>query len=90
VLLLSCFSVIWSAPLLLAELMVDGALSVSLYRRLRGIDARHWLDTALKRTVKPFVATTVLVMACGWALGLYAPHAHSLGEVLAQSKQLKQ
>jgi hypothetical protein len=89
VLLVSCFSVIWSAPLLLAELMVDGALSVGLFQKLRGIDARHWLDTALKRTFKPFLATTVLVAACGWGLGLYAPGAHTLGEVLAQSKQLK-
>ena len=88
VLLVSCFSVIWSAPLLLAELMVDGALSVGLYRQLRSIDARHWLDTALKRTAKPFVATTVLVAAFGWGLGLYAPHAHTLGEVLAKSKQI--
>jgi hypothetical protein len=89
-LFVSCFSVISSAPLLLAELMVDGALSAGLYRRLRGVDSRHWLDTALKRTFKPFVATTVLVAACGWGLGLFAPHAHSLGEVLAQSKQVKQ
>lgn len=90
VLLVSCFSVIWSAPLLLAELMVDGALTVGLYRQLRGIDARHWLDTAFKRTFKPFLATTVLVAACGWGLGLYAPGAHTVGEVLAHSKQLKQ
>jgi hypothetical protein len=89
-LFVTCFSVISSAPLLLAELMVDGALSAGLYRRLRGADSRHWLETALRRTVKPFVATTVLVAACGWGLGLLVPHAHSLGEVLAQSRQVKQ
>ena len=88
-LFVTCFSVISSAPLLLAELMVDGALSAGLYRRLRGADSRHWLDTALKRTVKPFIATTVVVAACGWGLGLVVPHAHSLGEVLAQSRQVK-
>ena len=89
-LFVTCFSVISSAPLLLAELMVDGALSAGLYRRLRGVDPRHWLDTALRRTVKPFVATTVVVAACGWGLGLLVPHAHSLGEVLTQSRQVKQ
>jgi hypothetical protein len=89
-LFVTCFSVISSAPLLLAELMVDGALSAGLYRRLRGADSRHWLDTALKRTVKPFIATTVVVAACGWGLGLLAPHAHSLGEVLSQTRQVKQ
>jgi hypothetical protein len=86
VLVVSCFSVIYSAPVLLAELMVDGVLTVGLYQRLRGIDARHWLDTALRRTLVPFIATTVIVAACGWGMSVYAPNAHSLGEVLRQTR----
>ncbi|MEJ7805152.1 MAG: hypothetical protein WKG03_04440 [Telluria sp.] len=48
--------VVYSAPLLFAELLVDGLLSASLYRRLRGIDRHHWLQTALRRTVWPFIS----------------------------------
>lgn len=80
-LLLSASFVIYSAPALFAELLVDGVLSVSLYRRLRGLDAHHWLDTAVKRTVWPFFATAVTFSAVGWALQLLVPGADSIGDV---------
>ncbi|RJF97903.1 hypothetical protein D3871_04730 [Noviherbaspirillum saxi] len=80
-----CFSslfIVYSAPLLFAELLVDGVLSASLYRRLRGLETRHWLETALRRTVWPFMLTAFLVAASGWAMALYAPGAKSVGDVL--------
>lgn len=80
-LLLSASFVIYSAPALFAELLVDGVLSVSLYRRLRGLDAHHWLDTAVKRTFWPFFATAVTFSAVGWALQLLVPGADSIGDV---------
>ena len=39
--LLSSLFMIHSAPVLFAELMVDGLLSASLFRRLRGLETRH-------------------------------------------------
>ena len=83
VLVLSSLFLVWSAPVLFAELLVDGALAAGLYRRLRRIDARHWLETAVRRTWLPFVLTAVFAALAGWALASYAPGATTLGEVRA-------
>jgi hypothetical protein len=74
--------IVYAAPMLFAELLVDGILSASLYRRLRGIDRHHWLETALRRTFWPFVFAAVSVTALGWGLANYAPGAQSIGEAL--------
>ncbi len=87
VLLCSALFMIYSAPTLFAELIVDGILSGSLYRRLRGLESRHWLETALRRTALPFALTAAIVSASGWGLALYAPGAHSIGEVISHSRQ---
>lgn len=79
---LSSLYVIYSAPVLFAEMLVDSILSASLYRRLRGLDANHWIESALKRTIWPFVLTTLVVAAAGGVMGHYVPQAHTVGEVL--------
>lgn len=83
--LFSSIFMVYSAPVLFAELAVDGVLSASLYRRLRGLETRHWLDTALRRTALPFAFTAAIVSASGWGMSLYAPEAHSIGDVIAHS-----
>ncbi|MDH5178035.1 MAG: hypothetical protein OEZ39_19065 [Gammaproteobacteria bacterium] len=85
VILLSGIYVIYTAPVLFAELMVDGVIAAGLYRRIRGLEYRHWLQTALRRTALPFLMTALLAAAIGWGLSAYVPDAHSLGEVLRQS-----
>ncbi|MDD2801527.1 MAG: hypothetical protein PHC94_11855 [Methylobacter sp.] len=85
--LFSSIFMIYSAPVLFAELLVDGVLSASLYRRLRGLETRHWLETALRRTALPFALTAAIVSASGWGMALYAPQAHSIGDVISHSKQ---
>lgn len=82
----SSLFMIYSAPTLFAELLVDGVLSASLYRRLRGLETRHWLETALRRTAWPFIFTAAIVSASGWAMTLYAPEAHSIGDVVFHAK----
>lgn len=86
-LVFSSFFIIHSAPVLFAELLVDGVLSASLYRRLRGLETHHWLETALRRTALPFALTAAIVSASGWAMTLYAPEAHSIGDVISHEKQ---
>lgn len=81
---LSSLYVVYSAPTLLAELLLDGALSATLYRRLRGIERRHWVSTALRRTALPFALTALLLATVGWGLQSAAPGARSLGETLQQ------
>lgn len=89
VLLGSIAFLVASAPGLLAELLLDATLSLGLYRRLRQLPrSRHWLRTALRRTAWQFALTALLVSGLGWGLGLYAPQAHTLGEVLARHHAL--
>ena len=85
--LFSSIFMIYSAPVLFAELLVDGVLSASLYRRLRGLETRHWLETALRRTALPFALTAAIVSGFGWGMAVYAPEAHSIGDVISHSKQ---
>lgn len=80
---LSSLFVIWSAPILFAEIMVDALLAAGLYRRLRVMNPRHWMVAALKRTALPFLLTTLVLGGAGWAMQAYAPQASSLGDVLA-------
>lgn len=79
---LSSLFVIWSAPILFAEILVDGLLAAGLYRRLRVLDPQHWMVAAVKRTIIPFVLTTLVVAGAGWGMQAYAPEARSLGGVL--------
>jgi hypothetical protein len=76
------FSLISSAPILFSELLVDGMLSVSLYRRLKGIDSRHWLESAIKKTFWPFTFATLTFVVLGWTIEHFMPHAHSLGDLI--------
>jgi hypothetical protein len=89
IILCSSLFMVYSAPLLFAELVVDGVLSASLYRRLKGLQTRHWLETALRRTAIPFLLTAILVSAVGWCMGLYAPGAQSIGDVMAHVRSAK-
>jgi hypothetical protein len=82
--LFSCFYIIYAAPVLFAELMLDGVLSVTLYRRLRTLDARHWLETALRRTWRLFLGAAATVIMMGLLMESYAPGARSIGEVVSK------
>lgn len=81
----SSLYMVYTAPALLAEVAVDGLFAAGLYRKLRGLEPQHWLQTAVKRTIIPFALTAVLVSGVGWGLGHFAPGAHTLGQALAQS-----
>lgn len=74
--------IVYSAPVLFAELLVDGVLSASLYRRLKGLETRHWLETAIRRTAWPFGITTAVFWLVGIGLHALAPEATSIGYFL--------
>lgn len=84
VVLLLCSSlfVVYSAPILFAELIVDALLAAKLYRGLKVVPAHHWLSTSIKRTLLPFLLTGMCIVLAGWLMGIYRPEAHSLGEFL--------
>jgi hypothetical protein len=77
--------VVYLAPTLFAELLVDGVLSYTLYRHLHKVETHFWLSTAFKRTVFPFVLTAVFLSIVGAAMAHYAPGARSIGEVIHYS-----
>jgi hypothetical protein len=80
--LLSSLFVIYTAPTLMAEVLLDTLLAAGLYRRLKHIDHRYWLESAVRRTIWPFVITTLCLVAAGWAMAQYVPGADSIGDVL--------
>ena len=80
--LFSALWVVWMAPTLLAELIVDIALGARLYRRLRGIESTDWLRTALRRTALPFLLVLLFFAAAGTLVQWAVPEARSLGDVL--------
>jgi hypothetical protein len=79
---LASLYVVYAAPMLFAELLVDGALSWALYRRIQAADSPHWLESAVRRTALPFVLTGVFVAATGAVMAAYAPGAQSIGQVI--------
>ncbi|WP_326540950.1 hypothetical protein [Pseudorhodoferax sp.] len=74
--------VVYIAPVLFAEVLVDGALSYALFRHLRGQDPAHWLSSTVRRTLLPFAATAVFLAGVGAAMAAYAPGAKSVGQVM--------
>lgn len=84
---MASFYVVYLAPSLFAELLLDGALSYTLYRRLRRIERKHWLDTAVRRTILPFGVTALFLCAMGAAMAAYAPGARSIGDVIHSHHQ---
>lgn len=79
---LACFYLVYLAPILFAEVLVDGALSYALVRHLRGQSPQHWLSSTLRHTALPFAATALFLVAVGAAMAAYAPNATSVGEVI--------
>lgn len=72
--------VVWSAPVLLAEVLVDGLVMTGLYRRLRrGPEPTYWLVGAVRRTWLPALVATALFCFSGWLLQKAAPEARSIG-----------
>lgn len=79
---LASLYVVYIAPVLFAEVLVDGVLSYALFRHLRAEERPLWLTSALRRTVGPFAATAVFLVAVGAAMSFYAPGAQSIGQVV--------
>ncbi|TDY96809.1 UNVERIFIED_ORG: hypothetical protein DFO49_1271 [Herbaspirillum seropedicae] len=82
--LYSVVTMLGMAPVLFSELIFDALLAAGLYRRFGYRTDRHWLETAVQRTWRPFLAVLLLVSASGLLLSLICPDAVTLGEVWSQ------
>lgn len=79
--LVASFYVIYIAPALLAEILVDGAMVAGLYRRIKNIEPGNWLQTAVRRTLLPAILAAVFFTVAGVALQRAFPEAQSIGDV---------
>ena len=79
--LIASFYIIYIAPALLAEILVDGALVAGLYRRVKRIEQRHWLRAAVRRTLVPALLVSLFFTIAGYALQKAIPEAHTMGDV---------
>jgi hypothetical protein len=79
--LLASLYVVYIAPGLLAEILIDGALIAGLYKRVKQLEQRNWLRTAVRRTLLPAVLAVIFFTGAGAALQNAAPEARSMGEV---------
>ena len=73
--------VIYIAPILLAEILVDGLILRSLQKRMKNIERKHWLQTAIQRTLPSAIFCILFFGIAGGALHFAAPEAKSVGEV---------
>ena len=74
--------VIFMAPILMAEMLVDGVLLAGLARRMRAPKAPHWSIGAIQRTWLPVLIVAGVFCIIGFALEFFVPGAHSMGEAL--------
>ena len=65
------------------EMLVDACSPQLCYRRLRRLDSRHWLQSAIRGTAAPFAATVILLMITCWAFSIYTEEAPTIAEVFA-------
>lgn len=79
---LLAFSLVSTAPFLFAELLVDAAMSATLYRRLRHLPRRHWTQTAVRRTIVPFALSALLLALVGFGMEWAVPGAHTVAQFL--------
>jgi len=80
--LLVCGYVIWTAPALLAELLVDGIVMSRVYKGMRKTDQPYWVYSALRRTWLPAVLIAVFLAIAGFAMQQIAPDAASIDSVV--------
>jgi hypothetical protein len=73
--------VVYIAPVLFAELLLDAALAAGLYHRLRGVDGRTWWHSAIRRTILPVAASALAMSLAGAIMQSVYPQASSIGMV---------
>jgi hypothetical protein len=79
--LLASLYIVYIAPVFLAEILVDGLVLGGLYKRVRHIERKHWLQTAVRKTLLPALLCVLFFGVLGGALQILEPEATSIGEV---------
>ncbi len=74
-------SVVWQAPVLLAEVLVDATIAALVYQRVKTRPALHWTSSVWRRTWKPALAITTALTVFGAVIPWLAPDADSIGDL---------
>lgn len=80
--LLASVWVVWSAPVLMAELLVDAAIAGGLYRRMQGMHEQGWWRVRVSHTVWPLIGLLLFFAALGWLAQELVPGASHLLQVI--------
>ena len=80
--LLALGFVVYSSPILFAEVLLDVAVVGALYKKNKRHERGHWAAGVLRRTYKPVLVLAVLAVIFGLAVQSLAPDEHTLGAVL--------
>lgn len=75
--------VIYIAPTLLAEAIVNGAVAGKVYHGMRKQEHEFWTEEIFKRTIVSGIVVIVCAIVAGYAFNRIAPEAISIGGVLA-------
>jgi hypothetical protein len=77
--LLAVTYIVWTAPALLAEVLVDAVIVSAVSKRLGSIERRDWTATAIRQTWLPAAIMIGTLAVAGWALQKAAPETKSIG-----------
>jgi hypothetical protein len=75
--------VVWIAPTLLAEAIVNGAIAGKLYHGMRKHEDDFWTSRIFRRTILSGVVVAICAVVAGYAFNRIAPEARSIGGVWA-------
>jgi hypothetical protein len=84
---LLCVWVLATAPVLLAEVLVDGLLLALVARRLGAAPPEHWTGAVLRRTLWVAVLVAVVFAVVGGALEALVPGAQTMGEAFPRTQK---
>ncbi|WP_295550593.1 hypothetical protein [uncultured Stenotrophomonas sp.] len=80
--LLASMWVVWSAPVLMAELLVDAAIASGLYRRMQGMQEQGWWRVCVTHTIWPLLGLLLFFAVLGWLAQELVPGASHLLQVI--------
>jgi hypothetical protein len=75
--------IVYLAPTLFAELLLDAGLAVGLYHRLLRAGRRSWPTTAVRSTIIPACFVAALLALAGTIMQAVVPTAVSIGGVVS-------
>jgi hypothetical protein len=78
--LLAILYIVYIAPILLTEVLVDGLLAAGLYKTVKGVEGRYWMTTVLRKTAIPAILALIFFSIAGFCIQKIAPEASSIGD----------